>query len=302
MEERRQLIVVILVVVFFLIGIAVAYMLSNPSAKKGGGLRADQRFKARPGTTRENAVALVSNKRPAGVDDFSGGGSGPLSTDPVDVRSLSPEAPQEDAPAEDPEQERQIQAALTAQPLESGIKTLQDAIDAAQTSEAQSRLNLALAELHLKRSPPDPEAAATCLEKAFQQAGTPGARNYAALRAAEMLRRAGRVDLALQQLQRAIEAASDTVPVDAAELRLRITYGDLLALEGDSSATEQAYAKAIERSVRGPINLDATTIEALRLAGIRLSQLYRSQQRHADAEAVAQRVQSWLRSAKPVLP
>lgn len=302
MEDRRQTVILILVMVFFLIGIVVAYMLSDPAAKGGGGLRADQRFKAKPGTTRENAVALVSSKRPAGVDDFSGSGGGSPSKDPVDMRSLSPEEPQESAPAEDPEEARLIESALNTQAPEEGIKVLDAALELARTPEAQSRLNLALGELHLKCEPPDPEAAAACFEKAFQQPGTPGARNHAALRAAETLRRAGLPELALQQLQRAIEAAPDTLPVDAVELTLRIAYGDLLALNGDTTATEQAYAKAVERGVRGPATLDASTIESLRLAGIRLSQLYRSQQRHDDAEAVAQQVQSRLRATGPALP
>ncbi|HNT89323.1 MAG TPA: hypothetical protein PKL84_15785, partial [Candidatus Hydrogenedentes bacterium] len=97
----------IVVIALTLGAIGVTWWLAQSTGQQGG-LAATQRFTARPGTTREKAVALTSSKRPSGVDEFT--------TEPVflgknappRVRSLS----QEDGPEETATVERLVREAL----------------------------------------------------------------------------------------------------------------------------------------------------------------------------------------------
>ena len=294
MEDRRQLIIVAVVAMFFLGGILVAYVMSDSGGK--GGLRADQRFKARPGTTRENAMVLMSNKRPAGVDKPSASTGGGSSNSTLDVRSFSSTPPSNPQDTTEDTQRTATNALAMANPAE-GVAALESALQTQRAPQDQARLYATLAELHTRRDPPATDEAVACLKKAAELAPTPETRMDIAAQAATLLRGLGQTGMAEETVRDTLAAVPADAKSTAPELKLRVTLGDLLAARGDLAGAEQAYAQAVGRGLETLSADGPEALDALRIAGIRLSQLYRNQQRHEEAEAVAQRIQARLRRA-----
>ncbi|MBP8128777.1 MAG: hypothetical protein KA184_04290 [Candidatus Hydrogenedentes bacterium] len=291
MEDRRQVAILVVVVLVTLVAIGVTWWASKSSGKSGG-LSASQRFTARPGTSRPNAVALTSDKRPGGVDDVELGGAPTGGEDAPDIRSLS----RQDGPDARASAERLVREALEEADAEDGIQMLEDALRRGLCLEEAWRLHLALALLYGRLSPPGGERALQAYAAARAAAATAEARQRIALEEAQAFVAMGKREDAWACVETAIAQGPAGEPFSPEAAVLLVRMGDLLQETGNSSGAERAYQQALDRGLaqRGAAE---TLVEPLRLAATRLTLLLRGAGRHEEADALGRRLQMRFRAS-----
>ncbi|HNR31161.1 MAG TPA: hypothetical protein PKI11_09745 [Candidatus Hydrogenedentes bacterium] len=282
----------IVVIALTLGAIGVTWWLAQSTGQQGG-LAATQRFTARPGTTREKAVALTSSKRPSGVDEFTTDPASLGKNAPPRVRSLS----QEDGPEETATVERLVREALEEARPRDGIRKLEELLQEALYPDAAWRLHLGLAALYGRLEPPETDAAARAFAAARAAARATETQWQIGMEEAAALARAGRSDTA----RACLESALDQMPPRDASLapgalHLIVRMGDMLAESGHAGAAERAYEQAVDRALIARDGAAEDLADALRLAATRLTLALRAAGRHEDADALGRRVELRLRA------
>lgn len=291
-EERQQYAIALFVLVTLVVTIGVAMLLGG--RQKGQGLQSSQRFTAKPGTMRENAVALSSSKRQ--TDEQPGGASGAPSGNggdasgaqqevpaeeqkPLRVRSLSPE----EAAAESPE-EQSIREALNDLSPERGIEKLEALLETELNDDDRARVHAAIAKLCGQLDTPDMARQDQALQLAQAFASSPDAVLDTARTHAEILAQRGDYPGAMSR----IRAARDGMGAASAErATLGVLLGGLLETQGDASAAEDAYAAAFKDAREAGSQDGEGREEVLRQAGMRLSRMFRASGRGAEADNLA---------------
>ncbi|MFM1921530.1 MAG: hypothetical protein RLZZ303_3164 [Candidatus Hydrogenedentota bacterium] len=292
-EERQQYAIALFVLVTLVVTIGVAMLLGG--RQKGQGLQSSQRFTAKPGTMRENAVALSSSKRQ--TDEQPGGASGAPSGNggdtsgaqqqempaeeqkPLRVRSLSPE----EAAAESPE-EQSIREALNDLSPERGIEKLEALLETELNDDDRARVHAAIAKLCGQLDTPDMARQDQALQLAQAFASSPDTVLDTARTHAEILAQRGDYPGAMGR----IRAARDGMGAASAErATLGVFLGGLLETQGDASAAEDAYAAAFKDAREAGSQDGEGREEVLRQAGMRLSRMYRASGRGAEADNLA---------------
>ncbi len=292
MNEKKQgkegcLVIAISVVVFAIV-LGLALFLSNQESDAP--ITATQRFRARPGATRERAVALTSRRR---ADDPEPAAeeppparpeTSPPSTRPpgasVRVRSLS--RPEDEA--ELSETEREIHNALNAFSPRQGIERLQETLRTAVTAEEKTSLHRALARLYIQLEPPDIVAAEKALDMAVSNAVDQATRDAITLEQTQLYLQRGEAGIALARLQTALETPGRDTP---ARMRLELAHAQAVELEGDPDGAAAAYVSVAEKAakIKNTASADnAEAVEISRLAVMRLTQLYRRQGLNEEAD------------------
>lgn len=292
-EDRQQFAIALFVLVTLVVTIGVAMLLGG--RQKGQGLQSSQRFAAKPGTMRENAVALSSSKRQ--TDERSGGASGaPAGSGgdasaaqppeapteeqkPLRVRSLSPEEEEAESP-----EEQSIREALNDLSPERGIEKLEALLDTELSDDDRARVHAAIAKLCGQLDTPDVARQDQSLQLAQAFASSPDAVLDTARTHAEILAQRGDYTGAMDR----IRAARDGLGAASAErATLGVLLGGLLETHGDGSAAEDAYAAAFKDARETDAQNADGREEALRQAGMRLSRMYRASGRGAEADNLA---------------
>lgn len=277
-----------------LTAIGVTWWMGQSSGKSGGGLSAKQRFTARPGTTRPNAMALTSDKRPGGVDSIDPGDKPSGEKDAPGIRSLS----RQDGPSETATVERLVREAIEEAEPEDAIKMLEDALERGLNPDAAWRIHLALGTLYGRLTPPDEENAARAFAAARAAADTTAARQQIALDEASALVDAGQREEAWTVLATALAqtpSAGEEVSPEVTLLTVRM--GDVLQETGNAAGAERAYRQALDRALEKRGDTTEAFTEALRLAATRLTLLLRGAGRHEEADALGRQVQARFRAA-----
>lgn len=303
--DQQQLIIAIFVIVTLIVAIAVAMFLGQ--REKGAGLQSTQRFTAKPGTTRENAVALSSSKRKteeeggraAAPPPASGSGGSrdvanpppPVSTNekPMRVRSLSPE----EAEAED-ETEQSVRAALNDLSPARGIEKLQAMLETELSDDERARVYGAIARLCGELETPDLARQEEALSFAASYAESPKAALEAARNHAEILSSRGDYAGASERVKQAI---SDLTQASPERAELGIIMGGLMEAQQDAVGAEEAYAAAFKDAKDSASEQPEQREEALRQSGLRLSRIYRATGRSSEADAVAQSLTAALQAS-----
>jgi len=251
-----------------------------------------QRFTAKPGTTRENAVALTSNKRPdtAVPAESSAWNAGATEDDsPLTVKSLS--TPSE-KPRSGPAHDRAVEALNSASP-ETGLRLLNSALALPHDSGQAALLYEAMGQLYAQSDPPDFDRAASAFEAALARAEDPDLAQEIRLKSAQVLMQGGLDEQALAQLDGDPEPEALST---GTQFRLHLLRGQLEERAGRAAEAEQIYRDVLEAALALPDGLSRDgALDMARLAGLRLSGLYRAQDQAGNAETLARELKRQLK-------
>ncbi len=283
MLQRNALIAGGVILAAITVAIVVSQFGSNPI--KDGGFDKGQRFTAKPGTTRENAMLLTSAARKSAKDPEPSNPEQPIKPehedDPLEVKSLSGSAPKmRSGPASDV-----AQAALNNLSPEAGLRQLEAALALPHNQEQAALLHEARAELYTQMSPPDFEQAQLAFEKALEMAVDPLLQEEIQHQMVQMLMQAGRDP---EALERASARLKDAPPSGGAGYKLQLLLGQLYERAGHHDLAETNYRAVFDAMGGIPESLSPEESIALsRLATLRLTHLYRGAKRDQDAEDIA---------------
>lgn len=283
MLQRNALIAGGVILGALTIAIAVAQFGKSPI--EDGEFDKGQRFTAKPGTTRENAMLLTSADRKSTKDPEPAGPERPIKPenedDILEVKSLSGGTPKlRSGPANDV-----AQAALNNLSPEVGLRQVETALALPHNQEQAALLHEARAELYTQMSPPDFEQAQLAFEKALEMAADPLLQEEIQHELVQMLMQAGRDP---EALERASARLKKTPPAGGAGYKLQLLLGQLYERAGHHDLAETNYREVFDAMGGMPKNLGPEESIALsRLATLRLTHLYRGAKREQDAEDVA---------------
>ncbi len=282
---KQWLVVLGIIGAFISVMTLVAYLTGG-----GAQIATEQRFKAKPGTTRDNAVALSSRKRKRTQNKKSTEESqAARKGKPVRVRSLS-ETPEE-APLT--EHQRDIREAMNSLSPEDGLDKLQGMLDGRRGAEEESEIYAAMAALYQQLDPPRSTNAREAFERAMASARSTALRRDIALREASFLIGQGETAAAQQRITGILEEGGAPTPV---QVKLEVLSGQLDEQAERKTEAEKAYRSAIEHTLEmakdAPLDDEGT--DALRLACLRLSQLYQATGREKEAADIAARLKQYL--------
>ncbi len=296
MDRKTQMIALVATVgIFFgMMALAAWWSMRQQSATSGGTGR--MHFTAQPGTTRDNARILTTNKRDSGDRAFSGGGgSGSSRSNNADSTPEERDAPPEltvdslsaaeDRAADSPFAET-VCAALNAASPEVGIAKLGVALDTPHTAEESARIYTALAVLYGQLEPPDYDRAKQAFERALAVAPDAAARRGVVRQHAAFALGAGFPEEALPK----VEAALQETNTQTEAVPLLLLLGQIREASAELEAAETLYRKAVDHALESEGELAAAVEESLRLAALRLARLYSANGREEDAEALRDRV------------
>lgn len=289
--DKKQAIILVLVGFgIFSLFIVVAYI-GQRNAESPTQAASGRRFTAKPGTTRENARALTSSRAPTESSSKpSSGTSGTQGTvsswrDPKEAESVKESAS---------EAEKLAEEAMEGLPTDEGIRKLEEALGLPQKREEATRLQVALAKLYSRIENIGVNKALAKYDEALANAPTQELRDYVVQESAQMLIQREEPDLAQARLSAALE---NPVPPSLPRLRLGVLLGKLHEKDGALEKAESVYKHTLEEGLALLKERDARVLGVVRFAGMRLSALYRSTDRDAEADAVAERVKVFLESA-----
>lgn len=291
MDRQQQLLVLITALVFIGAMIVAAYLSAGGGAGAPAGLRPDQRFTARPGTTREGAIALSTRKRPETErqESIASGGNGA----PIPVRSLSGDGPPEEPPTLGRRLFEEAMQAPGAAP--EALARIEAAIAEEQDAEGETAL------LHAARGRLLAQQGAAFhadAEAAFAAARDADRRETHAQEIAEAHARAlaswGAHEAAAAMIEESLAAADS----QEGGFGSRALLGELLEARGTPDAAIASYREALEAALADAAPGDPADREAVRLIGMRLARLHRQADEHEAADTVARRVAAWIEGAR----
>jgi len=283
MSSKNSVIVVCLILGSFLVVAAVAYIrqagIVTETFDKG------QRLTAAPGKTRKNAMILTSNKRPTTKDPedaIARRGDQAEDDDPLEIKSLSKST--SDAAREGPAGAAAREALSSFSP-EAGLRQLDEALALPNSPDQVALLQEAKGQLHAQTSPPDYDKSLASFDEAATAAQSPEVREGIVYKTVQMLIQAGREEEARDHLDRHLTAEPPHGPTG---YKLQIIQGQLLESAGKLEEAESAYQTVLAAVQEVPDHLDKEAALSLaRLAGLRLTGLYRRHDRRQAADTLA---------------
>ena len=283
MLSKNAIIVLSLLLGSFVILGLVVYL--RQSGLAAGTFDKGQRFTAKPGTTRENAMILTSNKRPSTPEPggaIARSGDEAEGGDPLQIKSLSPSEPdaRRSGPAGDTARE-----ALNSFSTEAGLQKLDAALALPNTPEQSALLHEAKGQLLAQLDPPDYDASLAHFDQAAAAAGDAELRAEIVHKTAQMLMQAGRDGEAAARVDAQLAAEPPQGPTG---YKLRIIRGQLLERTGRLEEAESTYQAVLAAVQSMPEHLDPDAARTLaRLAGLRLTGMYRKHDRQQAADALS---------------
>lgn len=283
----KQTIILIGLFIFLAISVAIAAYFGGSGAGSNN-LDSGKRYKAPPGKTRKNAIALTSSKRPTTEDPKPTGAKEDES--PLTVKSLSDSS---DGKRNGPAHE-QATSAMNNVSTESGLRELNAALAMPHEQEQAALLHEAAGQLYVRLDPPDFEKAKTAFDEALRLAEDPQLKQSILLKAVQMLMLGGLNSDASARL----DTGSDSSGLsDQLQFRLQFLQGQLEERAGKAEAAELIYRRILDTALTLPDVLDRD--EALmfaRMAGLRLSRLYRAHDREEAAVSLSKDLKKKLKN------
>lgn len=283
MDRRNlQILIGFLVALFLTTGLMVYFGGGGPLDK--GEFDKGQRFTAKPGTTRENAMILTSANRASTEDPKAAIARAAKDIEkndgPLEVKSLSgPKRAERDGQAG-----AAAQSALGSFTPEAGLRKLDEALALPRTPEQSALLHEARGQLLAQLDPPDYDGAQVAFDEALALAEDPLLDEEIAHEAVQVLVRAERSEEALKVAREQLAAHP---PGGEAGFKLQLLQGQLLEQGGDFAGAEAAWRGVLQAMEPVPDSLDVeTSLSLARVATMRLTQMYRAQNRLEDLESV----------------
>lgn len=240
-----------------------------------------KKFRAKPGTERKNARALLSST-PSQPEETT--------NKPIEIwGSLDPELQEEN---------ESLITALNALQNEDRPQAIGDVLEQLKKVEQEggsledkALLQATLGRLYALKTPPDEAAAGAAFDRALLTAGNTAAR-------IGVLHLYARSLLDFQEYTRVIDLLEfDFIRkqvFSARTLELEVMRGVAYEqLDRDAEASV-AYEEALDRTMKWGTSVDVSQSTIFRQASLRLSKLYREQENSSEATAVARRMRNWL--------
>lgn len=293
MERKSAIVLAALVFSFFAaLGLAARYGGGTSGTK--GSPQAVKKLRAKPGTMRENARAIVSSvpsKKSESPGGGGAGGSGGAGRDkPLEIWGRL-DSPSSGPPEERSEAARVADEALGAASAEEGIERVLASLTGVEGVAEASRLYGALGSLYARQDPVDVALAQQAFGRAVASARTTEEREEAVCRQVKALIRLGRNGPALDAL--AGWAVGEGV-LTARRLEMGVMLGILYEEAGDSQKALQAYEDTMDWAIGTEERANAEIANVFRQAGLRLARLYRRLELPREAARVSRRAKAWL--------
>ena len=283
MLQRNSLIATGVIGGAVLVAAAVAYF--GQSSVDQGSFDKGQRFTAKPGTTRENAMLLTSAHRATTADpkDAIARQADHIEEDgdPLEVKSLSHKNIEaRKGPANDV-----AESARNNLSPEAGLRQIDAALALPHNQEQAALLHEARGELYAQLDTPDFVQAQAAFEKALEMTADAELEEEIRHKAVQTLMQAGQdaeaLELAATQLR-------EHPPGSPSGYKLQLLKGQLEERAGRVEQAEQDYRAVLEAMETVPESLgDEEALSLARLSALRLTQLYRDAGRDGDVEEVA---------------
>ncbi len=288
MEKHQGLIVVAIILIFTLTLGLTAYLTQGRGPASS--ISTVKRFTAKPGTTREKAMVLSTDKRSKPTQTFTPPEAVQEDEEPktLTIRSLSPEKEGEEGPSVADEI---IGTAVNALSPEEGLQTIEDELAIPHAPKDQARLYLTQATLMAQMLPPKTEEALAALDKAMSLAPGLAQQQRIAKHKARLLFANGEFVQARQLLETTLQSAQEiTMP----GLELSLLLGKIYEKEATYDEAERLY----RRTMRLALGLKRKAVpeaeSLMRLTALRLAQLYKTTGHPEKAEILAQELPNQL--------
>ncbi len=281
MQDRPYLFIGILLVVMAIAALVASLIGSGDFSRSSS--TSNGTFRAKPGTQRESAKALVNEGR-----EYGDSGKPGTSTSEVEVWGRFESSSGAGESAGDAGE--RVEDILEYKPAAQAITELEAEI---ARSEAPSELYAALGLLYAIEEGSDSERA----ESAFLLALSTARDDAEVLEAAYFQMK---VYLAQEEYQVILDLLDrvqpDTSPFEARALEVEIMRANAQAGTGDSEKAVETLKQILDRRDAGEMEPESSVENVFRQAGLRLMRLYRSLGRDDEAEKVAVSLKAKLRN------
>lgn len=267
MKKQDLILLVVLGGVFAAMTIVLVAVGGGPTDIKG------QRFRAKPGTTRDNVMPIVSSTQSSGSAESEEGQAKEGATTLHVQKEVLAEA---------------AQSALDAATARDGLAQIEERLAQEISERERSDLENAKAKLKLRVIPPDTEGAFAAVRRAAEAAQSPEQSHRSALVEAEILLLQERPSEARAVL-RATRTAYNEPSVN--RLRAGITEAALALQQEDPADAARIYKDVMSESlelVQTDQQLEQPALEQYQLAASRLAAVLREQGYEKRAREIAE--------------
>jgi len=286
-SRRQQTLILAAVLLFMAVSLALAYFIGtnrSPGAAAAP-LVPVKKFRAKPGTERENARALLSSVPSVNEE---------TTDDPLEVwGSLD----QSDSSPENKSLILDIRDGVSPDDAIDTIERRLAALPLAGNDTERAELEAAMATWMLAQDPPDEEGAQRAFARAEELATTPDARvSVDRLRLRALLAQEDFEGiLASTAPERYIDA-----PLSAARLEIELARGIAFGRLANPAEAEQVFTVAIDAAMDS--HRVSPEIESIvRLLALHLGRLYREDGRDTNAIGLSRRLRAWLGEEELIL-
>lgn len=282
MRDKQQTYLLVGLFVVFSATIGAAYWYSGVEQSAKASSAPVKKFRAKPGTERENARALL-NSAPSAPEETT--------ARPIKVwGSLE----RDDGPKK--KELKVVEAVLDLDDAEAGIEQLRNLLegrDEELSASSLSYVHAALASLYLQTEPPDTARGEEAYERALEEAADVAAYISVVHTYADGLLEVGR----FARLAEVTELDGfEVYPLSAALLEIGVFRGVALEQLGRPEDAQSAYEQVISVAIGSDGDMSKGASNVFRQASLRLARIYRVQGRSGEAKAVARRVRALLGS------
>lgn len=275
--EKRPGIVLIVILSMFVIGLVFASFLGD---EPGTAASSGKRFRAKPGTMRQGARALVSKTAPRNEKKVKRTGKGKTMDGWAAPENL---VKQKKAAAESGH--AVTTSALSAPSSETGIQMISEALTETTSPSEQSQLYSSLSLLYAQEDEKNLEGIRQALNKAFQLAQTEEDRHEAYLAEVQILLNMGHDSAAQKRLEKTFEEAGQ--PTEPG-LHMGVMLAKIYEEAGEREKAEARYRHVMDQWMQSGKRFSDQAANIYRQACLRLARLYRKSGKETEAKAVAQ--------------
>lgn len=297
--EDKPYMVVVGVVGIFLLALAGAALLSGGvggSSSSSTSTTPVKKFRAKPGTQRENARAIISDAPSIPSDNQSPGDSSTTPQKPIEVwgrfdspdeeaiprmasEELTPRTPSEDA----------AWSALEHPSTEEAIESLTGQLEVLDDSQAASDLYSALGTLYARQGRFETGEVEAAFAQALKAAVSDAQRIGVEYEEAKALMQHGEAARALETIRK---LEGKDLPDARMRAELSVMEGMALEKSGDVEGAIASYESLLDEGLGADGEKDRGILGIYRQAALRLTRIYRKLGREEDAEKVARSVRN----------
>lgn len=281
MDDRPYVLIAALLGALAL-AIAAAWYFGGSQRGPIAGSTATETFRARPGTQRDNARALISSREHASKDGTR--------TDPVEVWGRFDDGQRPDSGGDDSEESLRLAEEVTDDlSPEDGLAVLNVEL---QRTNAPSALYTAMGTLYARQKPYDEQRVEDAFALALSTAKTSEERLNVIYRHARVHLERGRADAVLELLNR---TRPEGIAFDARAAEIEIIRANAQWEAGDAPGSIATLEALLNRSEIDAFFGDAEFRSVYRQAAARLIRIYKESGEPDKAEAAGRKLRSRLR-------